>query len=135
MRRLTSTHYYASRSRPRAAMSSRDHCHGPKYGGPTDQLALWGKPMDDILSQGGDRDPSPWPRRLAVIGAVLLVAVAGVVYLSLPRHPHSPAAAVQPPGTTSPAPAGWAGPPLPWAGSLRLPATGTQPAWFSPATG
>ena len=26
----------------------------------------------DILSQGGDREPSPWPRRLAVIGALVL---------------------------------------------------------------
>ena len=25
--------------------------------------------MDDILSQGGDREPSPWPRRLTMLGA------------------------------------------------------------------
>ena len=104
--------------------------------------------MDDILSQGGDRDPSPWPRRLAVIGALALAAVAGVVYASLPRHPHPPAAAPTT-VTASPAPAsaGVAAPDLPaepdgiggptaaWAGSLRLPVAGPHPAWFSPATG
>jgi hypothetical protein len=73
--------------------------------------------MDDILSQGGDGDPSPWPRRLAVIGALTLAAVAavaavaGVVYATLPRHP------------------------VAWAGSVRLPVAGPRPAWFSPATG
>ena len=108
--------------------------------------------MDDILSQGGDRDPSPWPRRLAVIGALTLAAVAGVVYASLPRHPHPPAATAPTTVTASPAPvaAGVAAPDLPaepdglvglvgptvaWAGSLRLPVAGPQPAWFSPATG
>ena len=48
--------------------------------------------MDDILSQGGDREPSPWPRRLALIGAPVLVAVASIVYLSLAHHAHSTAA-------------------------------------------
>jgi hypothetical protein len=96
---------------------------------------------DDILSQGGDREPSPWPRRLAVIGALLLV-IGGVVYLILPRHPHPTAAAVPAPAPTGLAapglpaePDGIGGPTLPWADSLRLPATGTRPAWFSPATG
>jgi hypothetical protein len=103
--------------------------------------------MDDILSQGGDRDPSPWPRRLAVIGALILAAVAGVVYVSVPRHPHLPAAAAATPvaadaGPTGAAapdlaadPDGISGPTVPWAGRLRLPVAGTQPAWFSPATG
>jgi effector-binding domain-containing protein len=115
---------------------------------PTDQRALGGAAMDDILSQGEDREPSPWPRRLAVIGALVLAAVAGVIYLSHPRHPHSPAATLPTPVTTSPAPApvglavpglpdepdGIGGHTLPWADNLRLPVTGTQPAWFSPAT-
>jgi hypothetical protein len=105
--------------------------------------------MDDILSQGGDREPSLWPRRLAVIGAVLLAAAGGVIYVSHSRQPHSPAAAVPVPLTSSPVPApvglavpglpdepdGIGGPTLPWADSLRLPVTGRQPAWFSPATG
>lgn len=92
--------------------------------------------MEDILSQGGDREPSRWPRRLAVIGAVALVAVAGLVYLGRARHPHSAAAD---PSTTVSARAaeldGIGGAVLPWAGSLRLPVAGTQPVWFSPATG
>jgi hypothetical protein len=89
--------------------------------------------MDDIVSQGGDREPSPWPRRLAVIGVLILVVAGGAVYLSLPRHPHSPPAAA--PATLPAEPDGIGGRTLPWADSLRLPATGTQPAWFSPATG
>jgi hypothetical protein len=60
--------------------------------------------MDDILIQGGDRDPSRWPRRLAVIGAPILVAVASIVYLTLARHPHAPAAAAPAPVTASAAP-------------------------------
>jgi hypothetical protein len=105
--------------------------------------------MDDILSQGGDREPSRWPRRLAVIGVPILVAVASIVYLSVARHPHSPAATPQTSVSTSATPGragsaapalaaepdGIAGPALPWAGSLRLPVAGTQPAWFSPAAG
>lgn len=105
--------------------------------------------MDDILSQGGDREPSPWPRRLAVIGAVLLAVVGGVIYLGHSRHAHSTPAALPTPVTSSPVPApaglavpalpdqpdGIGGPTLPWGDSLRLPVTGTRPAWFSPATG
>lgn len=101
--------------------------------------------MSDILSQGGDREPSRWPRRIALIGAPLLVAVASVVYLSLAHHSHppkAPAAASTTPASVSLAspylpgePDGIGGPTLPWVGSLRLPVAGTQPAWFSPATG
>jgi hypothetical protein len=103
--------------------------------------------MDDILSQGGDRDPSPWPRRLAVIGALTLAVVAGVVYASVPRHPHPPAAAAPATGTAGPAPAGVTapdqpaepdgigGPTVAWADRLLLPVAGPRPAWFSPATG
>ncbi|HEY5397554.1 MAG TPA: hypothetical protein VIL16_19375 [Trebonia sp.] len=102
--------------------------------------------MDDIISQGGDREPSRWPRRLALIGAPIVLAVASTVYLSVARHPHSPAAPPTP-VATAPAGAGSAvpalaaepdqvgGPTLPWAGDLRLPVAGTRPAWFSPATG
>ena len=96
--------------------------------------------MDDILSQGGDRDPSRWPRRLAVIGAPVLVVVASIVYLTLARHPHAPAAAPVS-ASTAPVPVGLAvpdgigGPTVPWAGRLRLPVAGAEPAWFSPATG
>ena len=93
--------------------------------------------MEDILSQGGDREPRRWPRRLAAIGAIVVVAVAIIIYVSLGHHPRFPAAAPPTPVTTSAAaePEGIAGPALPWAGGLRLPVAGTQPAWFSPATG
>jgi len=103
--------------------------------------------MDDILSQGGDGGPSRRPRRLALIGVPVLVAIATIVYLGLGRHPHAPAAAVPAPAGTAPVsvglagpgvpaePDGIGGPALPWSGSLRLPVAGSQPAWFSPATG
>jgi hypothetical protein len=92
--------------------------------------------MDDILSQGGDREPSRWPRRLGVIGAGVLVVVLGVVYLGRAGHSHSPAAAPSTPVSAStPGPAGITGPDVPWGGSQQLPVAGTQPAWFSPATG
>jgi hypothetical protein len=103
--------------------------------------------MDDILSQGGDRDPSPWPRRLAVIAAAILVAVASIAYLTVARHPHSTAAAPSASASTAPASVSLAGPGQPagpdgiggptrsWAGGVRLPVAGTQPSWFSPATG
>jgi hypothetical protein len=94
--------------------------------------------MDDILSQGGDRKPSPWPRRLAVIAALIVMAGAGVFYLSRPHQRHAPVASPSAPATASPAPnepSGIAGQTLPWATSLRLPAAGAQPVWFSPASG
>jgi hypothetical protein len=112
---------------------------------------------DDILSQGDDREPRPWPRRLGVIAALVLVGIAGTVYLVLPHHPHS-ATAAPPPTAAATAPAGVIPSPitisgnlvisgqlavrdgivirsLPWSHTLRLPVTGRQPAWYSPATG
>ena len=111
---------------------------------------------DDILSQGDDREPRPWPRRLGVIAALVLVVIAGTVYLVLPHHQHS-ATATPPPTAAATAPAGVIPTPitisgnlvisgqlavrdgivirsLPWSRTLRLPATGRQPAWYSPAT-
>jgi hypothetical protein len=107
---------------------------------------------DDILSQGDDREPSPWPRRLGVIGAVVAVAVGGIVYLSMPHAHHAAAAAHPTPVASSPVPApspvvspefirvpvgpnGIIGDTTPWEDSLRLPVSGRQPAWFYPATG
>jgi hypothetical protein len=104
---------------------------------------------EDILSQGGDRAPSPWPRRLAMIVAVVAVVVGGVVYLAVARHPHAPATAAPTHVTASPAPAptgaaeptappgpdGIGGQTLAWDRSLRLPDAGSQPVWFSPASG
>ena len=97
--------------------------------------------MDDILSQGGDREPSPWRRRLAVIAALAVVITGGAVYLSRSGQ-HAPGAA-HPTASASPAPApslppgpyGITGRTQAWDPSLRLPAGGAQPVWFSPASG
>jgi hypothetical protein len=105
--------------------------------------------VPDTLSQGGDREPSPWPRRVAA--AVVLVVAAVLIVLHLPRSSHSgsaqsrptvtPAAPTVTSSTGPPAvavatgPDGITGPVLPWPGGLRLPATGQRPAWFSPGTG
>jgi hypothetical protein len=97
-----------------------------------------GAAVDDILSQGGDREPSPWPRRLAVIAALIVVVGAGAFYLSRPHQAHAPVAAPTASATASAAPigpSGITGRTLPWATSLRLPITGMQPVWFSPASG
>jgi hypothetical protein len=107
---------------------------------------------DDILSQGGDREPSPWPRRLGVIAVVVAVAVGGIVYLSMPHARHAASAPHPTPVSSNPVPApspvaspefirvpvgpnGIIGHTTPWEDSLRLPVSGTQPAWFYPATG
>jgi hypothetical protein len=120
----------------------------------TVQPALGGAAMHDILSRGDDRPPSPWPRRLGVIAAVVAVAIGGVVYLSRPRS-RPPASAAPSASATPPTPATLSPEPvaspeftrLPvdpngivrqtaaWEDSLRLPVSGTQPAWFWPATG
>jgi hypothetical protein len=105
--------------------------------------------MPDILGQGGDRGPRPWPRRVAAVAVLLLAAVLIVVHL--PRHeprpggsrprptastasPVPPAPAELAPGLPD-APSGLVGQTLPWDDSLRLPVTGQQPLWFWPATG
>jgi hypothetical protein len=112
---------------------------------------------DDILSQGDDREPRPWSRRLVVIAAVVLAVVGGVVYLVLPHHqPATSATAPASPSATAPASAipspisvsgnlaipgfpverdGIVIRTLPWTDSLRLPVAGPQPTWFWPATG
>jgi hypothetical protein len=102
---------------------------------------------DDIISQGGGRDPGPWPRRLAVLAA-LVVAVAGsTAYLTRALGHHAPLVSLSSPATTGqtpagsavaglpPEPDGIAGRALGWDRDLRLPAAGARPAWFSPATG
>ncbi len=114
-----------------------------------DSVLLGVRAMDDILSQGGDRAPGPWPRRLAMIAALIVVVAGGAVYLSLPRHQHAPAASQRTHVTASPAPVptgsaalslppgpdGIAGQTLAWDRNLRLPVAGAQPVWFSPASG
>jgi hypothetical protein len=108
---------------------------------------------DDIVSQGDDREPRPWPRGLWVIGALVLALIAGTVYLVLPHHQH--AATATPPVTPSVSavpsqievsgnlaipgfpvqPDGIVIRTLHWSDGLRVPVAGTQPAWFWPATG
>jgi hypothetical protein len=52
--------------------------------------------MEDLLSQGKDHEPSPWPPRLLVIAILVLVAVAVVRHLPGGRvaPPDHPAASV-----------------------------------------
>ena len=109
---------------------------------------------DDVISQGDDREPSPWPRRLGVIAAVVAVVVGGIVYLTQPKG-RPAASAAHPASSTPPAqvtpspvpvespefirlpvgPNGIIGGTTAWEDSQRLPVSGTQPAWFWPATG
>ncbi len=101
-----------------------------------------GTAMPDILGQGGEHEPGPWPRRLAVIGALLLAAVLIAVYL--PSHLRGPA---EPPPSAAngghPAgvsevgggPDGITGPTQPWGAAVALPVSAEQPSWLWPATG
>ena len=106
--------------------------------------------MPDILSQGGGRESGPWPRRVAAVAVLVLVAVLIVHYL--PRSPHGTARPVRAAVTVTPPPSevssavsgdagvvaepdGITGQILSWPGGLRLPATGERPVWFWPATG
>lgn len=58
---------------------------------------------DDIISQGGERDPSPWPRRLTVIAALVVVMAGGGAYLtrSIVSHPPVVTARPTPAGSTA----------------------------------
>ena len=108
--------------------------------------------VPDILSQGGSRELGPWPRRVAAVGVLALVAVTTVHYLLRSSHGSSRSAeavATATPPSLPPAvssavsgdaavadePDGITGHVLSWPGGLRLPAAGRQPAWFWPATG
>jgi hypothetical protein len=101
--------------------------------------------MEDIISHGDERPPRPRRRRLAIaVALVVLVALAVVAHLP---HGHSgsshPAAARRARGDRlhgGRSHGGSAGlvevSPIPsWAAATRLPRTGTQPGWFSPASG
>jgi hypothetical protein len=102
---------------------------------------------DDVISQGGDREPGPWPRRLTVIAALVALVVGGAAYLTLSPPHRAPPVRHRSPVTARPTPAGSAAAGLPpepdgiggqtlaWDHDLRLPATGARPAWFSPASG
>jgi hypothetical protein len=88
--------------------------------------------VSDILSQGQDRTPRPWRRRLAVL-AVVAGLVAVLVLTHLPRHPA--ARPRRPPAPVVAGPDGITGPTLPWAASLRLPVAAEHPALLSPGPG
>ncbi len=105
--------------------------------------------MRDILSQGGDRTPGRWTRRLAIVAAVV-AALTVLIVQHVQRHRDAPAlrprAAATPsqlpvPASAVPAPGppaepdGVVGQALLRDGSLRLPVAGERPAWFWPATG
>ncbi len=101
-------------------------------------MLLGGEAVPDILSQGGGREPGPWPRRVAAAAVLVLAAV--VIIQHLPRSRHGAArsaAAVTAPAAASGAavPDGITGPALSWPGGLRLLAAGQRPAWFWPGTG
>jgi hypothetical protein len=106
--------------------------------------------LPDILSQGGGREPGPWPRRVAAVAVLVLVAVLIVHYLPRSKHETArpaPSAVTGPPPPSAVSravsgdagvaaePDGITGQILSWPGNLRLPATGERPAWFWPATG
>jgi len=95
--------------------------------------------VGDILSQRGDRGHGPWPRRVALLAVLVLVSVLIVEHL--PHHlpartaPGRAAVTAVPLAGLAAGPDGVSGLAMPRAGSLRLPATGQQPAWLWPATG
>jgi hypothetical protein len=102
--------------------------------------------VPDVLSQGGGRETGPWPRRVAVAGVLMLVAVTVVHYLPRSRPGTArpvravvtgvalPSAVPGEVGVTA-GPGGITGRVLSWPGDLRLPAGGEQPTWFWPAAG
>jgi hypothetical protein len=101
--------------------------------------------VPDTLSQGGDHERGPWPRRVAAAAVLVLAAVLIIEHLPRSRpSPARPAVTVTAPVSTSgpaePAavaavPDGITGPASSWPSGLRLPATGQQPTWFWPGTG
>lgn len=101
--------------------------------------SLGGAAVGDIISQRGDREPGPWPRRVAMLAVLVLAAVLIVEHL--PHHvpdrtsPRRAAVTVVPLPGQAAGPDGVSGLAMPRDGSLRLPATGQQPAWLWPATG
>jgi hypothetical protein len=84
--------------------------------------------MPDVLSQGGDHDPGPWPRRIAVLAVLAVVVAIGIVHV----RPHHPAAPARPAGRVSQAPVAGPGagpgPPGVGVGGPSVPGQGGQGA-------
>jgi hypothetical protein len=89
---------------------------------------------DDIISQGGDREPRPWPRRLTVIAALVVLVIGGGAFLTRALVSQRSPAAARPARTGPAGPNGIAGQTPAWDHHLRLPVAGTRPAWLSPAS-
>ncbi len=64
---------------------------------------------DDVISQGGDRAPAPWRRRLTVMAALATLVAGGAAYLALSPRPVSHRSSV----TAVPTPTGSAALSLP----------------------
>lgn len=88
--------------------------------------------MGDIISQGGDREPSPWRRRAIALGVLAAVAVALIVTHLPGRKPARPHPA---PALAVAGPNGITGRSMAWAAGLRLPLASGQPALLSPGNG
>jgi hypothetical protein len=115
----------------------------------TDQNAVGGEAVPDVLSQGGDRERGPWPRRIAAAAVLVLAAVVIVQHLPRSRPgtarparvaatataPVAASGAAEPTAGLAAEPDGITGRALSWPGGLRLPAAGQRPAWFWPGTG
>ena len=96
---------------------------------------------DDIISHGGDREPRPWPRRLTVIAALVVLVIGGGAFLTRSVVGQRSPVTARPTPTGSAAlgrpaePNGITQQTLAWDRNLKLPVAGTRPAWFSPASG
>ncbi|MDR2985589.1 MAG: hypothetical protein LBV34_12180 [Nocardiopsaceae bacterium] len=109
----------------------------------TYRRALGGAAIDDIISHGSDPGRrGPWPR--LIVAAIAVAVLAALIVQHLPSskgHPHhryhAGGRAVQgSPLVIRPArPDGVPGPTAKWTASLRLPVSGSRPAWLYPATG
>jgi hypothetical protein len=107
---------------------------------------MGGAAIDDIISQGEDRNPRPWRRRLTMTAVIAVVLAALIINHwpggGQPRQHRRPAAPASPVALNSPPapiklarPDGITGPTASWAAGLRLPVAGPQPRWLWPATG
>jgi hypothetical protein len=110
----------------------------------TYRRAVGGTAIEDIISHGPDPGRrGPWPRRL-IIAAIAVAVLAALIVQHLPssgrhpqhrQHPRSHVVAGSPLVIRPARPDGIPGPTAQWTASLRLPVSGSRPAWLYPATG